>query len=153
MELNMELLQPLDLINNCLITLPNTDTSFLNPTSINVAMNCASYMILSIVISLIALKLLFFKFVNLNINIIALSLFIGTTIGFLSFPYHLNNAMKPYQQALDIALPTVRTVNDPILNSVFVKGSYTLSEYGSLAKKYNERSEVIKSFAIKNSCK
>lgn len=25
MELNMELLQPLDLINNCLITLPNTD--------------------------------------------------------------------------------------------------------------------------------
>lgn len=43
--------------------------------------------------------------------------------------------MKPYQQALDIALPTVRTVNDPILNSVFVKGSYTLSEYGSLAKK------------------
>ncbi|EPJ6572045.1 hypothetical protein K3T43_003761, partial [Acinetobacter baumannii] len=85
----MELLQPLDLINNCLITLPNTDTSFLNPTSINVAMNCASYMILSIVISLIALKLLTFKFVNLNINIIALSLFIGTTIGFLSFPYHL----------------------------------------------------------------
>lgn len=86
-------------------------------------------------------------------SLIALSLFIGTTIGFLSFPYHLNNAMKPYQQALDIALPTVRTVNDPILNSVFVKGSYTLSEYGSLAKKYNERSEVIKSFAIKNSCK
>ncbi|VDA35430.1 hypothetical protein BANRA_03859 [Acinetobacter baumannii] len=62
--------------------------------------------------------------------------------------------MQPYQNALDLAVPTIKSVNDPILSSLYNKGEkFSFPEYGALAKKYNERSQVIKAFAIKNSCK
>ncbi|KJE65332.1 hypothetical protein RR27_18550, partial [Acinetobacter baumannii] len=51
-------------------------------------------------------------------------------------------------------VPTIKSVNDPILSSLYNKGEkFSFPEYGALAKKYNERSQVIKAFAIKNSCK
>ncbi|MFH4150755.1 hypothetical protein WAI81_19080, partial [Acinetobacter baumannii] len=78
----------------------------------------------------------------------------GFTACFISFPPQFKNAMQPYQNALDLAGPTIKSVNDPLLNSLYVKGEkFSFPEYGTLAKKYNERSEVIKVFAIKNSCK
>ncbi|WP_228715979.1 hypothetical protein [Acinetobacter baumannii] len=58
--------------------------------------------------------------------------------------------MQPYQNALDLAVPTIKSVNDPILSSLYNKGEkFSFPEYGALAKKYNERSQVIKAFAIK----
>ncbi|MFH4134457.1 hypothetical protein WAI79_18775, partial [Acinetobacter baumannii] len=57
----MKLQQPLDVVNNCLISLPVPDTSFLNDTSIDVGMSCISIMLITTVISLIVLKILSFK--------------------------------------------------------------------------------------------
>ncbi|PQH76696.1 hypothetical protein C5U35_04790 [Acinetobacter baumannii] len=41
----MKLQQPLDLVNNCLISLPVPDTSLLNDTSIDIGMSCISIML------------------------------------------------------------------------------------------------------------
>ncbi|MFY6253320.1 hypothetical protein ACOUQ0_19195, partial [Acinetobacter baumannii] len=57
----MKLQQPLDLVNNCLISLPVPDTSLLNDTSIDIGMSCISIMLITTVISLIILKILSFK--------------------------------------------------------------------------------------------
>ncbi|MCE6874276.1 hypothetical protein KSB06_19515 [Acinetobacter baumannii] len=150
----MKLQQPLDVVNNCLISLPVPDTSFLNDTSIDVGMSCISIMLITTVISLIVLKILSFKVQFRNIALFSGSLLLGFTACFISFPHQFKNAMQPYQNALDLAGPTIKSVNDPLLNSLYVKGEkFSFPEYGTLAKKYNERSEVIKVFAIKNSCK
>lgn len=150
----MKLLQPLDVVNNCLISLPVPDTSLLNDTSIDVGMTCISIMLVTTVMSLIILKILSFKFKIKNIAVFSVSILLGLTACFISWPHQFKNAMRPYQNALDLAVPTIKSVNDPLLNSLYVKGTqFSFPEYGALAKKYNERSEVIKAFAIKNSCK
>ncbi|VCX95299.1 hypothetical protein BANRA_04301 [Acinetobacter baumannii] len=43
--------------------------------------------------------------------------------------------MQPYQNALDLAVPTIKSVNDPILSSLYNKGEkFSFPEYGALAK-------------------
>lgn len=65
----MKLQQPLDLVNNCLISLPVPDTSLLNDTSIDIGMSCISIMLITTVISLIILKILSFKVKISNIAV------------------------------------------------------------------------------------
>nr|EHZ6870262.1 hypothetical protein [Acinetobacter baumannii] len=147
----MKLQQPLDLVNNCLISLPVPDTSLLNDTSIDIGMSCISIMLITTVISLIILKILSFKVKISNIAVFSVSIFLGLSACFISWPHQFKKAMQPYQNALDLAVPTIKSVNDPILSSLYNKGEkFSFPEYGALAKKYNERSQVIKAFAIKN---
>ncbi|MER8145803.1 hypothetical protein ABS205_19930, partial [Acinetobacter baumannii] len=80
----MKLQQPLDVVNNCLISLPVPDTSFLNDTSIDVGMSCISIMLITTVISLIVLKILSFKVQFRNIAIFSVSLLLGFTACFIS---------------------------------------------------------------------
>ncbi|MEI2537024.1 hypothetical protein VVI17_20605, partial [Acinetobacter baumannii] len=73
----MKLQQPLDLVNNCLISLPVPDTSLLNDTSIDIGMSCISIMLITTVISLIILKILSFKVKISNIAVFSVSIFLG----------------------------------------------------------------------------
>lgn len=71
----MKLQQPLDLVNNCLISLPVPDTSLLNDTSIDIGMSCISIMLITTVISLIILKILSFKVKISNIAVFQFQFF------------------------------------------------------------------------------
>ncbi|MCJ0737955.1 hypothetical protein MNL18_18135 [Acinetobacter baumannii] len=82
----MKLQQPLDLVNNCLISLPVPDTSLLNDTSIDIGMSCISIMLITTVISLIILKILSFKVKISNIAVFSVSIFLGLS-GFVAQTY------------------------------------------------------------------
>ncbi|RDF32926.1 hypothetical protein DWA23_19115, partial [Acinetobacter baumannii] len=79
----MKLQQPLDLVNNCLISLPVPDTSLLNDTSIDIGMSCISIMLITTVISLIILKILSFKVKISNIAVFSVSIFLGLSACFI----------------------------------------------------------------------